>query len=78
MSRRKRVPLPTSVSIEIARKIYHGFYYVEQGAVMVAFGSRRKASPIGRFDPPLLARVLLLELVEAELCVSAVDSQCTQ
>jgi hypothetical protein len=36
MSQRIPSSLPVSVSIEITRKIYQGFYYVERGAVMVA------------------------------------------
>jgi hypothetical protein len=68
MLRRNHIPLPISVSIEIARRTYEGSYYVERGAIMVAYGSGRKASPLGRFDPPFLARILLLELVEIALC----------
>jgi hypothetical protein len=68
---RKRRPVPRAipVSIEIEKIKYFGEYYVEHGLMTVWCGSRRRVMRRKLGDPRelTLARILLLEMVEADL-----------
>ena len=66
---RKRRPVPRAipVSIEIENKEYLGSYHVERGTMTVWYGSRRRVAKTGSPREKTLARILLLEMVEADL-----------
>jgi hypothetical protein len=68
---RKRRPLPraVSVSIEIGKKKYSGSYHFEHGLMTVWYGPRRRVARRALGDPRelTLARILLLEMVDADL-----------
>ena len=57
------------VSIEIEKKKYAGEYYVEHGTMTVWYGSRRRVMrpKLGGPRELTLARILLLDMVEADL-----------
>ena len=55
------------VSIEIEKKKYIGAYHVERGTMTVWYGPRRRVAKTGSPAEIQLARILLLEMVEADL-----------
>jgi len=69
MRRRKPLRRAVPVSIEIEKKKYIGEYHVEHGLMTVWYGSRRRVARRQLGDPRELtvARILLLEMVEADL-----------
>jgi hypothetical protein len=69
MRHRKLLRRAVSVSIEIEKKKYIGEYHVEHGLMTVWYGSRRRVVRRKLSDPRelTLARILLLDMVEADL-----------
>jgi len=69
MRRREPLRQAVPVSIEIEKKKYIGEYYVEHGLMTVWYGSRRRVVRRKLSDPCelTLARILLLDMVEADL-----------
>ena len=55
------------VSIEIGKKNYDGSYHVARGFMTVWYGSRRRVAQTGSAREKTLARILLLDMVEADL-----------
>ena len=71
MGRRRRpVPRAMPVSIEIENKVFVGSYHVEGGTMTVWYGARRRVARTGSPREKTLARILLLEMVEADLAES--------
>lgn len=54
----------TAVEIEVAGKMYRGFYRVEDGVITVSTTLGRKSTQLGRLQEHLLAQMLLRELVD--------------
>jgi len=66
MRRRKRLRQAVPVSIEIGKTRYEGSYHVDRGFLTVWYGSRRRVARTG-LNELTLARILLLDMVEADL-----------
>ena len=65
--KRRPVPRAMPVSIEIEKQKYAGQYHVERGTMTVWYGTRRRVARTGSPREITLARILLLEMVEADL-----------
>jgi hypothetical protein len=67
MRRKRPLRQAVPVSIEIGKKNFTGSYYVERGFMTVWYGSRRRVAQAGGPRELMLARILLLDMVEADL-----------
>ena len=67
VGRRSPPPAETPVMIELDGRIYSGSYSVDDGLIRVAYDFRRKTTRLGRTPPLILAKILLAELVRAQL-----------
>ena len=60
-------PAETPLTIELDGETHAGSYSVDDGLVRVAHGFHRKTTRLGRTPPLILAKIMLAELVTAQL-----------
>jgi hypothetical protein len=65
---RKRTPYraPLDISIEIAGTTHQGTYVIDGKSITVWYHGRSRTTQFGSSTPPVLARIILSELVRKE------------
>ena len=58
-------PTHKRISIEHAGKVHLGSFTIERGIVTVTYGSRRRSIQLGTTTAPVLAKIVLHELVKS-------------
>ena len=61
----RATPLEMRVSIRHNGVPYVGAYYIEDGMIMLSYGSRESVKPLDGKTPTSLARMMLREMVGA-------------
>jgi hypothetical protein len=61
----RATPLEMRVSIRHKGVAYLGSYYIEDGMIMLSYGSRESVKPLDGRVPTSLARAILREMVGA-------------
>ena len=59
----RATPLEMRVSISHKGVAYLGSYYIEDGMIMLSYGSRERVKPLDGKTPISLARMMLREMV---------------
>jgi hypothetical protein len=59
----RATPLEMRVSIRHKGVAYLGSYYIEDGMIMLSYGSRESEAPLDGRTPTALARMMLREMV---------------